>query len=133
MNLNLAHSVGLKQHMAQQRKLAMRCMVNYRRDIRFIARNDTLKFMCQPLMGHQKKKQFQNGMKDFKMSDKWKRFEQGPKGTNSHIPARTKSGADWVVLWDHDPKFYFASYPNSWGGSGWYADPQDVIVKPEAN
>lgn len=60
----------------------------------------------------------------------WSRFEQGPAGKNSHIPSSTDSGAEWVVLWDNDPKFYFASYPNKWGGSGWYADPQDVIAKP---
>lgn len=70
------------------------------------------------------------GKEKIKMSA-WKRFEQKPMDDRSNIPDRTKDGNDWVVLWDGDPKFYFASYPKSWGGSGWYADVQDVITKPE--
>ena len=65
-----------------------------------------------------------------KMSDKWIRFEEGDR-ENRNITSVSPSGSQWVVLWDDDEKLYFAGYPRSWGGSGWYADPQDVISKPE--
>lgn len=60
----------------------------------------------------------------------WHRFEDGDRGHRKHIPDTPREGESWVVLWDGQEKFHFTSYPNNWGGSGWYADPQDVIAKP---
>lgn len=61
----------------------------------------------------------------------WKRFEDGERKTrdNSEAP----SGSQWAVIWDDQEthKVHFASYPRSWGGSGWYADPVDIITLPE--
>jgi len=67
-----------------------------------------------------------------KTSGKWKRFEEGSRGHRKHIANTPEGNSVWVVLWDGEHgEFFFASNPNNWGGSGWYADPKDVISRPE--
>lgn len=65
------------------------------------------------------------------MSDKWRRFEEDDKDSRRHIPCIPKGSSAWAVIWDSDSQIFFVSTPKTWGGSGWYADPGDVISKPE--
>lgn len=68
-----------------------------------------------------------------KTSDKWERFEEGGRGHRGHLPESPEGSSAWAVIWDDEPQIFFISHPNNWGGSGWYADPEDVISKPEVN
>ncbi len=63
------------------------------------------------------------------MTHCWKRFEEHQ--SQKDIPRAAPGGGEWAVIWDDDPKIYFAVH-GSWGGSGWYADPDAVITRPEA-
>lgn len=60
----------------------------------------------------------------------WKRFEEYE--PQRDIPRCAPDDGAWAVIWDGDPKIYFSHYPSSWGGSGWYADPQKVVTLPDA-
>ncbi len=62
---------------------------------------------------------------------KWKRFEESDKDDRCLLPSTPKESTAWVVIWDNDGQIFFTTNPNNWGGSGWYADPEDVISKPE--
>jgi len=62
---------------------------------------------------------------------KWKRFEEDTYKRREHVPDIPEGSSAWAVIWDNNAQIFFTTHPNNWGGSGWYADPRDVISKPE--
>lgn len=65
------------------------------------------------------------------MSDKWTRFDESDKDDRKHMSPTPEGCTAWAIIWDADPQMYFYTNPGTWGGSGWYANPVDVISKPK--